>query len=767
AVSALLSRDDVRLVTLTGPGGYRQDEADSARVIETVRAVFPDGTTAVDLSSVSDASLVFPTVGRALGLRDVGDVPFFDRVVRMVGQQRRLLVLDSFEHLMAEAPAVSDLLAACPHLAVLATSREALRVSGEYEFPVPSLRLPAAGRRPSVADAANSPAVELFLRRARSVRPQFDLSEETAPVIVEICSRLDGLPLAIELAAARIKVLSPQALMARLSHRLDLLTGGPRDAPVRLQTMRGAISWSYDLLLPEEQALFRRLAIFAGNFGLEAAEYVDGETERRKDGQHDDTLRPSVFEGIASLVDKSLLWQREGDDGEPRYGMLETVREFAQVELVRAGEEPAARDALAEWCAAFGENVEKHVHGRWGSAWLVRFETELDNIRATLTWLTTTGQHRRVLRLVAAVWPYWFNRGSLTEGRRWLDGALTHAGDLEPALVMWAHLGAGMLAMAQVDFDRAAPALEEARALANAVGDPGVVARAEFGLGVIAQDLGDPGRARDHFEAALAGSAAAHGDLLTATTLNNLGLVTSRQGDHDQGQAYLEESLHHHRALGHRLGEALSLRFLGQVAQARGDLPGAASLYRDSLRFEPAELQSWHIAGSLEGLAATAGSGRESELAAKFLGAAKALREEVGIPVEPALQEAHARTLAAVQAALGEEPFAQARAAGRAMSREEAIAAAIQPPEARSFSMPRVEPVPRPAPAPSSVGQPLTARESEVLRLLAEGLSTREIADRLFISHRTVSTHTTNLLGKLRVDTRAAAVAVARRSGLV
>ncbi|HKG26885.1 MAG TPA: tetratricopeptide repeat protein [Thermomicrobiales bacterium] len=342
---------------------------------------------------------------------------------------------------------------------------------------------------------------------------------------------------------------------------------------------------------------------------------------------------------------------------------------------------------------------------------------------------------------------------------------LSRAGEAEPALVIPALVGAGLLAMAQGDFDRATELLERALVMAEGRGESFWVARAQFGLGVIAQDLGAPLQARKRFEAALTAATAVDDEIFVPATLNNLGLVVARLGELDQDEAYLADALRCHRAIGYHLGEALSLRFLGQMAQAKGDLERAAVLYRDSLRFDPAELQSWHIAGSLEGLAASIGPNKQPELAARLLVAAEALREEVGIPVEPALLDAHAQTVEAVRAALGDEAFALARATGRAMSRRDAITAAIQEPATAPRRQEIATPVAAPAPRPP--GEPLTAREMEVLRLLSEGLSTRDIADRLYISHRTVSTHTTNLLGKMRVETRAAAIALAHRTGMI
>jgi predicted ATPase len=618
-------------------------------------------------------------VAQVLGVREAGGEPPRAGLERFLRGKRLLLVLDNVEHLLPAAPLVADLLAACPDLKVLATSRAPLRLRGERQLPVPPLGLPDPDRLPPLGQLAAVEAVELFVARAQDVKPDFALSEANAPAVAEIVRRLDGLPLALELAAARVNVLPPAALLARLERRLPLLTGGAQDLPARQRTLRDTIAWSHDLLPPEEQVLFRRLAVFAGECTLEAAEPVANAAGE---------VGMDLLDGVSSLVDKSLLRQddRSVPEGnpEPRFGMLETIREYALERLDAAGEAEATRRAHAAHFLALAEGLRPRIEGADEPAVLARYDAEHANLRAALAWALDRGEADVGLRLVAALWKFWYLRKHLAEGRSWLQRALAEGAAAAPGLRAEALYAASSFAGTQGDYAAATRACEEGLALARRAGDPLRVAMHLFSLGMTASGLGDRPRARARFEEALTlarGLDPSHpfATHLLANVLRNLGGAVEGE---PAATPLLEEALAIWRARGDPSAIANALDGLGDVARLRGDGARAAALYREALagRAEVGEREG--IADSLERLAWLAAAGPGAERAARLFGAAEALREEIAVPRRPREGAEHGRGVAAARSALGAEAFAVAWEAGRALPLEQAVTEALASAEA-------------------------------------------------------------------------------------
>src|SRR5215204_262131 len=449
AVAALLTQLTVRLLTLTGPGGTGKTRLALA-VAERLAPAFPDGVVFVSLAPVADPALVAPAIAERLGVRERAEQTLREALVTHLAGKRLLLVLDNFEHVLPAAPLVAELLGTCPALRVLSTSRAALHLSGEHLYSVPPLALPDARRLPPLEELGQTAAVRLFVDRARAVKSDFTLSEANTPAVVEIVHRLDGLPLALELVAARARALSPAALAVRLDRRLPLLTGGAQDLPDRQRTLRNTIAWSYDLLRPNEQTLFRRLGVFAGGCTLEAAEAVA------------DLDKPfDVLEGMTALLNTSLL-QSEEQAAEPRYTMLATIREFAQERLIESGEESATRDRHARFFRDLAERAGPEIVETADPAWLDVLDREHDNLRAALAWSRDTDDHDTLLRLAGDLAMFWYYRGYLGEGQRWLDQALETPADAHAARPRaWALTNSGMFANVGGETDRAIALLTE------------------------------------------------------------------------------------------------------------------------------------------------------------------------------------------------------------------------------------------------------------------------------------------------------------------
>ncbi len=594
-VAYLLRPGAARLVTLTGPGGVGKSRLALA-VANALRDAYPDGVAFVDLTPIRDPTLVPATIARALGLGAATGA-----TIQLLGErlreERLLLVLDNVEQVVDAAPLLAQIVAACPYLALLATSRTALRVRAEQRFPVPPLPLPPTGQ--SLEDAASNMAVRLFVARARAVRPEFQLDADNARAVAEICRRVDGLPLAIELAAARVGLLPPPALLQRLTRRMAL-AGGARDLPVRQRTLRAAIDWSYDLLPEMERALFRRLAVFVGGCTLDAVADVCA---------HGLPLDP--LDGVASLVEQSLL-RLEDNAGEPRVGMLETIREYAWERLAGDGETNATRRAHALHYLALSEAAEPALHTPMAGAGLARLEWEHDNLRAALKWTWEQGELTLALRLAGALWWFWHVRGYLGEGRGWLERLLTAdaagPGSAPAAVRARALMGAGWLALYQYDHARAAElfaegtATEPGRGVAFSAPDRAIMdalrARAE----------GAYARARvlleecvDRLRAVGDRGSLAHGGLGLA--LARLGMVAGEQGDDARATTVWEECLSLHRALEDREGVAVALLGLADVARDRGDTARVRALCADALAVFRALGARWAIGFALNDLA--------------------------------------------------------------------------------------------------------------------------------------------------------------------
>ncbi len=703
------------LVTLTGPGGTGKTRL-ALEAAGRLRTRFRDGVVFVPLAAVRDPGHVLLAIAQALGVRESATQPVATSLKDFLRDRHLLLVLDNFEQVVDAAPQVIELLETCPGLKVLATSRTALRVRGEHELSVQPLPLPerSALARDPVAQLdvlAQSAAVALFVQRVREVRPDFTLTSENAGAVAEICRRLDGLPLAIELAAARCRMFTPQALLARLERRLPLLTGGARDLPARQQTMRAAIAWSYDLLSQPEQALFRRLAVFAGGCTLHAAEAVCQGNHIATEGGSPGAMRLpplsiDLLDGIESLLAKSLL-QHDADspslDGEPRFSMLATIREFGLERLDAAGEAVAAGRAHAAYYLAVAEEADRQMPGPQEPAWLDRLEQEHDNLRAALAWCLQTATDAAAqggredeldtaaqpaasvlsptqlgLRLAAALRRFWLVRSHFREGRQWLEQVLALPGaqgyTAERARAL---LAAGILARPQGDYTRSEVLLRESLAIQRELGNKPEMAAALNNLGILALLQEHYPQARALLEESIAVRQGLGDQAGMVGPRNNLGLVALCQGDYLAAQRAFGENLAYVRAQVDRRGMALALSNLALVALHQEAYETAAPLLRESLQLFWEVRDDDNIAALFMGLGAVAASRGGFQRSAKLWGAAEAVREAIGAPLLPIDRAYYERALAMARAALDGATWTAAWSTGRALPLEQAVAYAL------------------------------------------------------------------------------------------
>ncbi len=798
------------------------------------------------LASIVDPALVIPTIAHELGMthryagRQQPVAEHMDYLKTTLREKRCLLLLDNFEQVVSAAPDMAELLTACPHLKMLVTSRAVLHLQGEHAFPVPPLALPEGTSPLPVIDLTQYSAIALFLQRALAIKPDFDVTTANVQTIVAICRRLDGLPLAIELAAARIKLLPLQALLQRMIRPLAILTGGTQNAPERQQTLRNTIAWSYHLLNAVDQQLFRRISVFAGGCTLDAIEALYISYPDRTE---------LVLDGVTSLIDKSLL-QQTGQGDEPRLVMLETIREYALEMLSANGEEQMARYAHTAYYLSLAEESERELGGPNQAIWLERLEREHDNLRAAMEWSLKRGENAAeaerhmelALRLGGALRRFWQMHGHLSEGQIFLERALSASKGIEVSTRARAKalIAAGTLASTQNDFDRTETYCRQSLALFRELGDQQGIALSLYLLSVVPLMKGDSVAARSLTQEAL-GLFREMGDReRIAWSLSTLGFIDAQVGKYDSARPHYEESLAVHRELGDKRGIAVTLlrlaqllfvsegdqealrslldeglalftelgekegiancyflsgelalsqgdsaaarlqietsitlyREIGQrralaesfailarVVRAQGEKAAARSIYEESLAIARELNHTPLIASCLEGLADVVSSQGQFRWAAQLLGAAESLREAVGVPIPLIDRANYERQVAAVRGSLGEHDFAASWSEGRAMTPEQALAA-----QGRSRSSASITAATIPSPTyPAG----LTAREVQVLCLLAGGLTNREIARELSLSEKTVAHHLTHIFNKTNSENRAAAAAFAIRQGLV
>ncbi len=865
-VCTLLGRAEVRLLTLTGTGGVGKTRL-ALEVADHLLEDYPDGIFFVSLAPISDPDLVIPTIAHTLNLWEARDQSLPDYLKSYLCNRRLLLLLDNFEQVVEAGTFLAELLQACPELNILVTSRAALRLHGEYEYVVPALAVPDLQQLPALEELLHYEAVALFMQQAQAIKPDFRMTTENKRIIAEICVRLDGLPLALVLAASRIKLLPPKTLLERLEHRLSILTDGPRNLPPRQQNLRNTIAWSYDLLSSEEQRLFRRLSVFVGGCALEAIEAIST-------ALGDKTAE--ILNRVASLVDKSLLQQIEQEGDEPRFLLLETIHEYALEQLATNAEMETTRQAHADYFLQLAERAQSKFGGPEQTAWLERLEREHDNLRSVMRWLLEKGETQdsvhaieMALRLGAALREFWSLHNHSLEALNFMESVLARSQGVTALVVANALSAAAHMAFIQDKNDRTQALAEEGLRLYRELDDTEGIALSLHHLERVARTKGDLSAARSRIIESLelwrslgnkqrigwslfrlARQYTQQAEYTEARSLFEESLAIFRELEYTEGIAYtlfrlaemlfislddleqvrslLKESLMFMREVGDKDGAAICVALAGRLSLLQGDatrarvliedslskarqidnksaiaqyfhlLAGVAvaqsnyveagALYQDSLELYQKLGDNEYISSSLEGLASVLveepieirwvtehqepakDQGTLAPMnvlwAARLCGMAESLRDTMGTPLPPIERPAYEQTTAAARTRLGDDAFAQAWIEGRSMSLEQVFS----PPSEPDPVLQQVAKVLQPAASEqTSFNYPagLTEREVEVLRLVAQGLTNAQIAERLIISLHTVNAHVRSIFNKLDVNSRSTATRFAIEHKLI
>jgi len=739
--------EETRLLTLTGSGGCGKTRLALAAAAELVEG-YEDGVWVVELAPLADPALVPQVVASTLGVREQPGRSLTEALSYYLRTRKVLLVLDNCEHLIdACAELAEALLHSCPELRILATSREALGITGEVAWPVPSLSLPDLRRLPDIESLTRYESARLFVERAAAVKPSFALTAQNAPSVAQICYRLDGIPLALELAAARAKVLPVEEIANRLDDCFRLLSAGSRTAMPRHRTLHATMDWSHELLPEEEQILFRRLSVFAGGFTLDAAESVCAGEGLERD---------AVLDLLSHLVDKSLVRMRE-ESGEARYRLLETIRQYGREKLSGSGEAEKFRERHAGYYLALAEAAEPELKGAWQVAWLERFEQEHDNLRAAISWSLERSNLQDAARLGWALWLFWWIRGHFAEGRRPMDQALLGEGNaaMPASARAQALYVAGTMACGQGDHRSAEPLLDESATLFRELGDRRGVAYALGSAAVLAIT-------QERYERGIVYSEEATdlflevGDKWGAAPMLGCSAVGwLNRGEHGRAKSLAERGLALCRETGDKHGTSIALNTLAGVAQAERNYERARDLFEEGLTVSAELGNQADVVHCLAGLASIAAAEGTIVRAACLWGAAEALFEKIEAVYAYVPDRSLHRSQVTARSLIEEAAWEAAWAEGRTMSPEQAIAYALDHSATPETASPETYPA------------GLSAREADVLRLIATGLTNAEVAEKLFLSSRTVEWHLSSIYRKLGLHSRSEATRFAAEHDLL